>query len=139
MSDPMTISFSDAISLFFERSNALQTYWNFYLTVILGLLAFFGTAKVTSKTKFVAALVTVAFAGFCVVNLGGLLSVTEQRLDVCSYLAHAICAGDAVQIVTPMRITLHPPSQCQVIALHLFGDVFSIAAIWFLALRKEHA
>lgn len=138
MSDLTIFDFKDAISLFFERSNALQTYWNFYLTVVLGLLAFFGTAKVTSKTKLVAALVTVAFVGFCAVNLNGLLSIAEQRLNVCSYLAHFECKGDEVHLLSPLQITLHPPAKWQVVLLHLFGDAFTIAAIWFLALRKEN-
>jgi hypothetical protein len=56
---------NEALSLFFERSNALQTYWNFHLTVILGLLAFFGTTRITRKTKTAAALVSAAYMLLC--------------------------------------------------------------------------
>jgi hypothetical protein len=40
------MDFKDLVSLYFERSNAIQTFWNFYLTVILGLSAFFGSQTI---------------------------------------------------------------------------------------------
>ena len=128
------MEFKDLVTVYFERSTAMQTFWNFYLTVILGLLAFFGVMKPSAKSKNIALLMSVAFALFAAVNLNGLLGVTTQR-RVSADLVYS-APVDARYRPLQSAINENPPPIGWVLAVHLFGDVATIAAIWFLALRS---
>jgi hypothetical protein len=64
----------------FERSNAMQMYWNFYITIVLALMAFFGTVKTVSNQIFTGILI-LAFIAFAMVNLGALREVDQQLID----------------------------------------------------------
>jgi len=123
----------DALNLFFERSNAMQTYWNFYITIVLARLAFFGAH---GRDRITAVLLTVAFIGFAVVNYGGVTGVAQQRLDVCRHLANRECVAP-VTIEQPIVVTLSPPRVWEVGLLHISGDVLVIGAVWFLTLRRK--
>jgi hypothetical protein len=72
--------FKDAISLYFERSNALQTYWNYQLTVILGLLGFFAATKFGSKAR---RLEGENCRRYCVVRFRGLRRGQSKRFTGC--------------------------------------------------------
>lgn len=74
------MSFSEALNIAFERSNQLQTYWSFYATAVLALLAFFGSAKAETRSPLLAFLLTLAFAGLSLANLEALLDVSRQRI-----------------------------------------------------------
>jgi hypothetical protein len=133
-----TIKPMDALNLFFERSNAMQTFWNFYISIAVALLAFFGAA---TRSRITTLLMTVAFVGFAVVNYLGMRDVAQQRIDVCKVLAKEKwedCEkGQPLIITQPLAITLHPPTIAGVRTLHWGSDVLVICAIWFLTFRRE--
>ena len=75
------MEFKDLVSLYFERSNAIQTFWNFYLTVIFGLLAFFESQKMPVGNRALPTLVfSLAFAGFAAFNLHAHLTPHRHAL-----------------------------------------------------------
>ena len=44
---PTTLmNYSELIQLYFERSNALQSYWTLYVVIVGGLLAFSSLRKI---------------------------------------------------------------------------------------------
>lgn len=138
------MEFKDLLSLYFERSNAMQMYWNFYITIILALLAFFATVKLSSRTKYVAALLTLAFAAFAVVNLQALRWVDQQRLDAKALIESGRFEKDLDQRTAnqftrraPDANDLDTPSVSAVTTFHIVGDVLVVAAIWVLALSKK--
>jgi hypothetical protein len=127
----------DLLSLYFERTNAMQTFWTFYVTIILGLLAFFGSTKLPRKPYGITFILSLAFCMFAFVNLQALRGVTRQRnvtkdLIVASHLEHTPDGFVAMRI----RPTLDPPTESGVIAVHISGDILTIGAMWFLAFKK---
>ncbi|HEV2706905.1 MAG TPA: hypothetical protein VGV59_13330 [Pyrinomonadaceae bacterium] len=134
----------ELIGLYFERSNATQTYWNFYITIILALVAFFGSAKPSPKIKYLAGILTLAFILFAVVNHNALNEVTRQRIAAKALIEEAAkrpaTSAQALSneaVFSALKDDLNPPTEGQLMFVHLLGDVFAIAGIWWLTLSKS--
>ena len=133
--DAQASSFEDLLTKAFERTNALQTYWTLDATVVLAVVAFF--AKVEGgDTCLLAVLITIAFTGFVVANLGALRDVSKQRAVTQQLLKQAAAASDPSQLAARLSLagTINPATTTQVTILHLAGDAFAISALWLLAL-----
>lgn len=122
------------LPIIFERSNATQTFWNFQIVVIFGLLGFITTARATARQASVKMMLTIGYVMFALVNLGALLSVTEQRrILVLAALAKLPSDGLLAAFKAPFLIVenaLSPPYQITVVIVHLLADAFLIGAIW---------
>ena len=127
------MDFRDLVTLYFERTNAMQTLWSIYITIVLGLLGFVGTAK--PRTAIVVAM-AIAFCGFAYVNCDALRSVTWQRNVVASLVRAESGKGDNSDARLRIAGTLDPPSVRGVIAFHVLGDVLVLSAILFLGLKR---
>jgi len=114
-----------------ERSNQLHNYWSFYATLVLGLLAFFGSAQRGSRGTLVALLVSVGFIAVSYANLEGLTDVTRQRLELQAILVRL--AGDDTARLSLVG-TLTPSTLFAVKAFHYVFDIFTLIAIWVLTL-----
>jgi len=133
------MEFKDVVTLFFERSGAMQTFWNFYIAITLGLLTFFGAVKHSPRLKSVAWLVLVAFGVFASVNLNALLDVTDQRQALADLVvsANVDARWGPPKSWEPLKSTIRknvPPKEL-VWAVHLSGDVATAVAVLFLASR----
>ena len=133
------MEFKDLVTLYFERSGAMQMFWNFYIAITLGLLTFFGAVKHSIKLKSVAWLVLVAFGVFASVNLNALLDVTDQRQALADLIVSANLDAHwgPPQTWAALKSTIKknvPPKEL-VWAVHLAGDVATAVAILFLASR----
>jgi hypothetical protein len=117
------------LPMYFERSNAFETLWSFYLTVVLGLLAFSGAGKQT--TIAVAVFLTIAFIVFAAATLKALTVVTRQRCQLQTLIGAVAKAPDEMAIAT----TIDSSKVRRVVAFHLLGDVLAIAGIWCFALK----
>ena len=134
------MEFKDITAQLFERSNAMQTFWSYYITIALALIAFFGT---TQRSKTLAAIFTIAFVGVAMVNLDGMKNIAHQRLALQDLVAAAKAPSAAAVFAKPVSAkvvdayisSVHPPSVCGVVVAHLFCDAVVIAAIWVLTPR----
>jgi hypothetical protein len=72
------MEFKDFVSLYFERTNAMQTLWSIYITITLGLLGFLASVRLRTSRIALALFLCSVFAGFAWVNLDALRSVTSQ-------------------------------------------------------------
>ncbi|WP_293367483.1 hypothetical protein [Nevskia sp.] len=135
------MQWNETLTVYFERSGALQTYWNFYVTIVLALIAFFGTVKPSEKLTRVAALITAAYIVFAIVNLDALLDVTRQRLVLQAIITEQLGAmSDTKAHAAKFKAivaTLRPPNECGVIVVHVLGDIFILSAVWFLTIKKH--
>ncbi len=134
------MEFKDLLSLYFERSNAMQMYWNFYITIILALMAFFGTIKVTSRIKYLIGILILAFIAFAIVNLDALREVNQQRIGAKALIEQgAFKKDDALDQATvrQLLINMNPPSIAGVTTLHIIGDLFTLLSILTLVLTKN--
>ena len=117
------------LPMYFDRSNAFETLWSFYLTVILGLLAFSGSGKQTTIT--VAVFLTIGLLVFAAASLKALIVVTRQRCQLQTLIAATAKADDEKAIAA----TIDSSTVRRVVAFHLLGDVLAIVGIWCFALK----
>jgi hypothetical protein len=129
----------DVLPILFERSNATQTFWNFYIVIALGIIGFFSTAKPVANLKAVQILFTLGYLMFAAVNLLAMLWVIAQRQAL---------AGQALRLITGDQLALlkqsflfdkdllSPPSWIFIGIFHLIGDALIIGVIWLLPRRR---
>ena len=123
---------TDLITLYFERSNALQSLWTLYVVIIGGLLAFSSLRQ--RPDIWTTALVAVLYVIFAVRNLGGIRDVTVQRLAVRDAIQRAEEAAPTRQALLP---TLLPPTYEEGRNVHLVTDALVILALAAIELRRR--
>src|SRR5436309_15633421 len=72
------MNYNELIQLYFERSNALQGYWNLYVVVVGGLLAFSSLRK--QPAAITTLIVSVLFCLFAYENHDAIQVARGQRL-----------------------------------------------------------
>jgi hypothetical protein len=134
--------YADLVQLYFDRSNALQSYWTLYVVVIGGLLAFSSLRK--DRNFLVAGLVTVLYVCFAYKNLGAIGDATAQRLAILdaikqfSIASNAPADADAERTVRGLlEPTLTPPNFGGTRTFHVASDVLTVAALWTLVLSRR--
>ena len=130
--------FNELVTLYFERTNAMQTLWGIYVTIAIGLLGFLAAAKLKAPLLRIILLLTLAFFAFAFVNCQALRSVTRQR-NVSANLIRSLKEDASADSETRRRIadTLDPPSVAGVTAFHVSADVLMIFAIWLLGMKAQ--
>ena len=133
------MSYSDLIQLYFERSDALQSYWTLYVVIIGGLLAF---SSLRSRPDLVTTLLlTVLFSMFAYKNLGAIHDTSEQRIAalhaIKQYDASAPSVGDVRKTRTLLEPTLNPPDYEGVRNFHITSDLFTLATLWAMEWRRR--
>ena len=83
---PNLMNYSDLIHLYFERSNAMQAYWNLYVVIVGGLLAFSSLRK--QPAAITTAIVSILFLLFAYKNLDAMHDVTGQRFATIEAIKH---------------------------------------------------
>lgn len=126
------INSKDLLDFFFHTSDSMQTFWGFYITIVLGLIAFFATVK--NINRFMAVAVIIAFALFAFVNLSGIIDIDGQRIAAASKLKEMMQNNDPLANV--YKGTLNPPLISAVIITHLILDFITAGSIWYLVFKK---
>src|ERR1700752_2706937 len=126
------MNYNELIQLYFERSNAMQQYWNLYVIIVGGLLAFSSLRK--QPAAITTALVSILFALFAYKNLDAMHDTTAQRFATLEAIKQFDTTGSTVPSSKPVRDllepTLTPATYGSVRATHVTSDVLTIAAIW---------
>jgi len=139
------MDFKDVAGHLFERSNAMQSFWSYYITISGALLAFFGSSR---RSIPLTILLTIAFIGIAAANLGGMKNVAQQRVALRALLMNAKTekADQVFKAPLPSQAVIAayldvppPPPVAGVVATHLCCDVVVIAAIWVLRLWPNTA
>lgn len=141
------MTFKDIVAQLLERGNAMQSFWGFYITISLGMLAFFGNARRTKRLPYVAALLSIAFVAFAIVNCDGMTDIAAQRRFFYSQLRAAADADisssatsphvSAKRMVEEFAQVAEPPRPEHVRRFHIGVDIAVLIAIWFLVLWRE--
>lgn len=134
----MSMSYSELVQLYFERSNALQWYWTLYVIVIGGLLAFSSLRKERDRASTL--LITVLFCFFAYKNHGAIQDVTLQRqatLEVLVQQRAAVTDASVSQAAQRLEPTMLPADPKGVRNFHALSDLLTIAALWTMELRRK--
>jgi hypothetical protein len=139
------MKYNDLVQLFFERSNALQTFWTIWVAVVGALLAFCAARR--KLGLWMMCILTVGFCLFACVNLFGMRDVSAQRLAAMKAMKDfpppAESNKEERQSLEAVRKTiedsLNPPTVGVVTTFHLLVDLLVLVAIWVISYRKEPA
>jgi len=141
------MSLQQTLTMLLERGNAVQAFWSVYITVTLGLLAFFGSKP---RSIRLAVILSAAFVAFGVVNCGGMLKAARQRQALYK-MFHTLVAPDAPATVTCQERPCDPPLASArgldaishpldprlVAVFHVIIDLLALASMWYLTLRPQ--
>jgi hypothetical protein len=133
------MNYNELIQLYFERSNAMQQYWNLYVIIVGGILAFSSLRK--QPAAVTTALVCILFALFAYNNLDAMYDTTRQRfatLDAIKGLSAEPAGGSNENRVHGLlEPTLTPATYGRVRATHVTSDLLTIAALCAMELRRR--
>jgi hypothetical protein len=133
------MNYNELIQLFFERSTAMQAYWNLYVLIVGGLLAFSSLRK--QPAPITTLIVSVLFALFAYKNLDAMYDTTAQRFATLQAIKQFDTTGSTTPTAKPVRDllepTLNPATYSSVRATHVTSDILTIAALWAMELRRR--
>ena len=133
------MNYNDLIQLYFERSTAMQAYWNLYVLIVGGLLAFSSLRK--QPAAITTLMVSVLFALFAYKNLDAMYDTTQQRFATIEAIkqfdAGGTNAASLKQARDLLEPTLTPATYGSVRATHVTSDILTIAALWAMEFRRR--
>lgn len=132
------MNYNELIQLYFERTTALQNYWNLYVVVVGGLLAFSSLRK--QSAAITTLIVTLLFCLFAYENYDAIQVATGQRLATHEAISK-YDPGAAEATAKPLRDvlepTLTPASHGSVRITHLASDILVVAGLWAMEFRRR--
>src|SRR5215831_3844486 len=132
------MNYNELIQLYFERSTAMQQYWNLYVIIVGGVLAFSSLRK--QPAAITTALVCILFALFAYNNLDAMKDTTAQRfatLEAIKQFDSGAAAAPSKQVRDLLEPTLTPATFNSVRTTHVISDILTIAALWAMELRRR--
>ena len=132
------MNYNELIQLYFERSNAMQKYWNLYVIIVGGVLAFSSLRK--QPAAVTTALVCVLFGLFAYENLDAMKDTTAQRfatLEAIKQFDSGAAATPPKQVRDLLEPTLTPATFGSVKTTHIISDLLTIAALWAMEFRRR--
>jgi TctA family transporter len=133
------MNYNDLIQLYFERSTAMQEYWNLYVVVVGGLLAFSSLRK--RPAPITTLIVSLLFALFAYENLDAMYDTTRQRFATIEAIKQldstGTNAGSLKQVRDLLEPTLTPATYGSVRTTHVISDILTIAALWAMEFRRR--
>jgi hypothetical protein len=133
------MNYNDLIQLYFERSAAMQAYWNLYVVIVGGLLAFSSLRK--QPAAITTLIVSILFALFAYENLGAMYDTTRQRFATIQAIKQFDSGGTSADSLKQTRDllepTLTPATYNSVRVTHVASDILTIAALWAMEFRRR--
>ena len=132
------MNYNELIQLYFERATAMQSYWNLYVIIVGGLLAFSSMRK--HPAAITTAIVSILFALFAYKNLDAMHDTTTQRfavLDAIKQYDATTAAAASMQVRNLLEPTLTPATWRSVKATHITSDILTIATLFAMELRRR--
>ena len=133
------MNYNELIQLYFERGNAMQQYWNLYVIIVGGVLAFSSLRK--QPAAVTTLIVSILFALFAYKNLDAMKDTTAQRFATLEAVKQFDSSGATVATAKGVREllepTLTPASYGSVRVTHLTSDILTIAGLWAMELRRR--
>jgi hypothetical protein len=132
------MNYNELIQLYFERATAMQSYWNLYVIIVGGLLAFSSMRK--HPAAITTAIVSILFALFAYKNLDAMHDTTTQRfavLDAIKQYDATTAAAPSMEVRNLLEPTLTPATWRSVKATHITSDILTIAALCAMELRRR--
>jgi hypothetical protein len=132
------MEFKDLVTIYFERSNAMQAQWGAFITIALGLLAVFATMKRSPKKRFLAVILPLGFMAFAYENYDALYDIARARIATRDLIRASIGKDEAQQaIIDRIKPTITPPPIGGLRIFHIILDTVVLGAIWGFTTIKD--
>jgi hypothetical protein len=135
----LIMNYNELIQLYFERSTAMQAYWNLYVLIVGGLLAFSSMRKQPGAIS--TAIVSILFVLFAYKNLDAMYDTTAQRFATIQAIKQfdpsGTTATNSKQVRELIEPTLTPATYGSVRATHVTSDILTVAALWAMEFRRR--
>ena len=115
------------LDFLFQRANATQGYWNFYIavaTVFLGIVTV-GKSEWLAPIK-VRTMISILFIAFAISNYIPLEKTREQRHEI----IQAAALTDGYQQLENIFDASRPLLKPELLGFHIFSDLLILVAIW---------
>ncbi|MEY2557092.1 MAG: hypothetical protein QOE34_517 [Verrucomicrobiota bacterium] len=130
------MKYDELIQLYFERSNALQSYWTLYVVIVGALLAFSSLRKLPAAVTTL--IVTLLFGLFAYENLDAIMTVAKQRHATLAAIQKADAGSTEIKPVRDLlEPTLTPAAESAVMRTHLISDFLTVLGLWAMELRRR--
>src|SRR5437667_11032655 len=133
------MNYNELIQLYFERSTAMQQYWNLYVIIVGGVLAFSSLRK--QPAAITTALVCILFALFAYKNLDAMKDTTAQRFATIEAIKQFDSGGVTATVSKQVRDLLEPTltsaSFGSVKATHIITRLLTIIALCVMEIRSR--
>jgi len=133
------MNYNELIQLYFERSTAMQQYWNLYVIIVGGVLAFSSLRK--QPAAITTVLVCILFGLFAYNNLDAMKDTTAQRFATIDAIKQfdsgAGAPSPSKQVRDLLEPTLTPATYNSVRVTHVTSDILTIAALLAMELRRR--
>jgi hypothetical protein len=132
------MNYSELIQLYFERSNALQSYWTLYVVIVGGLLAFSSLRK--TPAPLTTLIVSILFLLFAYENHDAIQVATKQRLATFEAVKQSgtnATADETKALRGVIEPTLKPATPGSVQMTHLISDILTVAGLWVMELKRR--
>ena len=131
------MNYNELSHLYFERSTAMQQYWNLYVIIVGGVLAFSSLRK--QPAAITTALVCILFALFAYNNLDAMKDTTAQRFATLEAIKQFDSGAGAPlkQVRDLLEPTLTPATYNSVRTTHVTSDILTIIALCAMELRRR--
>ena len=132
------MNYNELIQLYFERANAMQQYWNLYVIIVGGILAFSSLRK--QPAGVTTAIVCLLFALFAYKNLDAMYDTTAQRfatLESIKSFPRESGAAAASSVRDRLEPTLTPATYGSVRATHVTSDILTILGLCAMEFRRR--
>ena len=133
------MNYNELIQLYFERSTAMQAYWNLYVLIVGGLLAFSSLRRQPGAVS--TAIVSILFILFAYKNLDAMYDTTLQRFATVQAIKQFDSSGTVTasskQVRDLIEPTLTPATYGSVRATHVTSDILTVAALWAMEFRRR--
>jgi hypothetical protein len=133
------MKYNELIQLYFERSNAILTYWMIFVTGIGALIAFSAARKDLTVRPML--FMSLGFLMFASLDIIGLLDVNAQRRAVIIAINQYPLPSDSYEraLINTSRANIVksfiPFTDAEVLVLHLTIDLLTIAGLWLVSYK----
>jgi len=123
------------LAFLFQRADATQTFWNFYVGVATAALGIVTAGKAEWLNRWVCSGLTVAFAVFALGNFAALDAMRAQRQELIAVAKDMKGYSRVEKVVDAVR----PPTKEELRLFHGALDLGIVLAIWGVPIaRRRH-
>jgi hypothetical protein len=132
MTEPLGISFKDALTMCLQQADAVRWYWNFFFVVAVGLVGLLAGVKTEPLSKRALPVLVLGFIAFAAGNLSAIDATQHQRIALRTLAVSRAVTTEEGDTAAAMNV----PSRLGYVSLHIVCDLLVCLALVQLSSKK---